>query len=222
MRKRLPNTVMTEMRYEIWRGDLRDHDTFKFWRDRWTALLKQLGSDQPLYPSEFLNQDKVTVLRCGEEIVGIHLIKEYERKEFRSAPYFTGYNRDFFSGLESRRIRRVQALQYFLVDEKWSVGNTLVNFGAIIASLSLRHQIERKLDASITIARADIPVVSLGKKLGFEELSASKMHNVSVGLIACFQPKPYPKDDVNFWAEYYWTRRHEMWAGEAAIERRTA
>ncbi|MCM2281710.1 MAG: hypothetical protein NDI61_07675 [Bdellovibrionaceae bacterium] len=208
-KERIQPEVLQEIQYEIWRGDLYGHETHLFWKDRWGKLLRGLGTLRPLDDGEFLMQDKVTTLTYRGEIVGMHLIKEYSRRDFRTHPYFKGYNSDFFAELERRGAWRVQALQYFIVDDAWSVAKTLVNFGAIIASLSLRHQIERHLNASITIARADIPVTSLGKKIGFEELSSSVMHNVDVGLIACFEPKPYPKDGVNEWVDYYWSKRAE-------------
>lgn len=222
MRKKMADTALAKLTYEVLRGDFTGHPAYEFWEYRWTELLLRLGSEQRLLPEEFLEQDKITVLKDGDKFVGIHLIREYDRNEFKTAKYFAGYSREFFRELEHRGVRRVQALQYFLVDEEYSVGQTLINFGAIIASLSLRHQIENGLDASITIARADIPVVSLGKKLGFEEISFSTMHNVAVGLIACFEPKPYPKDDVNFWVDYYWKRRNEIWVGANTQDRRVA
>ncbi len=222
MRKKVEEGVLKRIQYEVWTGDFRDHGGYRYWRDKWGALLRDLGTTEPMDPLEFLRQDKVTLLTCDGEIVGMHLIKEYARSQFSSEPYFQGYNEEFLRELDRRGARRVQALQYIMIDDKWSVANTLMNFGAILICLSLRHQTENRLDASISIARADVAALSLCLKLGFEELSVSRMHQVDVGLIACFEPSPYPKPDVNEWVDYYWKNRVESVAGAPGTERKAA
>lgn len=207
MRTRMSEADLKQVEYVIATGDLKNHRLFHYWLERWPSLVKSLGSDETLEPSEFLKQDMATALIFQGKVVGLHLLKEYSNGAYDDDAYFLPYSTKFFCNLEKRKVKRVMAQQYFIVDDEFSVSKTLVNFGAIIASLSLRHQIDRGIDATITLARADIPVTSLGLKLGFEEIDRTEMHNVPVSMLACFEPKPHPKEDVNRWVDYYWERR---------------
>lgn len=210
MRNRMSEQELTQVEYRIVQGDFHGHFLFNYWMEHWPKLVKALGSDETLHPQEFLKQQYATALLFKGKVVGIHLLKEYSAKDFRKDPYFEPYSESFFRNLESRGVRTVIAQQYFMVDEEFSVSKTLVNFGAIIASLSLKHQSSRGIDATVTLARADIPVTSLGLKLGFEEIERTEMHNVPVSMLACFNPKPHPKEDVWRWADHYWqNRQHE-------------
>lgn len=207
MRQRISVEILENIRYKIWQGDLANHSTFKFWKNEWREIFVDRGSEQALESSEFLRQDKITTLSYNEEIVGMHLIKKYSVSDFDKDPYLAKYSPAFADALRFRKVKLFQALQYFIVQEKWSVKNTLVNFGAIIAQLSLRHQLLDQLDATVTIGRKDIPVTALAKKLGFIEIGASEMHNGPVAELVCFTAQPHPKDDVNQLTELYWNAR---------------
>lgn len=195
-------------------GDLQDHPTHGYWKEKWTALLLKLGSSIASVEHEFLAQEKVTTLTLDNEFIGMHLLTTFNEADFTKHPYFAGYDQKFLDGLARQKVTRAQSMQYFFVDEAWSVPHTLINFGAIIGALSMRHHIVNNLDASVTIARADIAAASLAKKFGFDEISRTEMHNVPVLMLACFAPKTYPKEDVNHWAEYYWKHRAEKVIGD--------
>lgn len=216
MREKLNDLELAQMSYQIVTGHLSRHRSFQYWKEHWPQLVRSLGSGDELADSEFTMQDKATLILSREDIVGIHLIKTYDAKDLETHSYFSNYDDRFVDELKKRGVKRVQALQYFMVDEKFSVARTLVNFGAIIAGLSLRHQLADGLDASVTLARADIPVTSLGLKLGFEQISTRMMHNVPVSMLACFTPQPYPKDEVNRWIDYFWARRSLEFVGTKA------
>jgi hypothetical protein len=207
VRTRMSDISLAKIRYSVFSGALFDHFTFNYWREKWPALISKLGQGEKLHDDEFLRQDTVTTLTLDDRIVGIHLLSEFNRDQFRVHPYFKSFDEKFLAALDAHQVRRLQTLQYFMVDEAFSVSNTLVNFGAIIASLSLRHQVEKRLDASITLARSDIPVTSLGLKLGFEEISKTQMHGVPVSMLACFRPVQHPKADVQAWVNFYWNHR---------------
>lgn len=183
----------------------------EYWMEFWTNLYKSLGgSDVPNF-EEFDRQDKITALMYKNSVVGMHLLKGYTPDDFTTHPYFQPYDTSFFAGLRARRVRRIQSLQYFMVDPKWSRKNTGVNFGAVIAALSLKQHVKNGFDASITIARRDISVTDTAKKFGFIELSEStKLHCVPVSLVACFQPTPFPEEDVNKLADYFWSTRIDV------------
>lgn len=204
MRTRLSDETLKQIRYCIYSGDLSNHFTYDFWKDRWSSLMVNLGSH--IDDSEFLSQHKVTVLKHNDEIVAMHLLKTYSASEF-SHPYFAEYPEIAMARI--KRLNRVQTLQYFIVDENWSPANTLVNFGAILLCLSLKNQIHDGIDASISIARTDVSSASLGFKVGFEEIGSGAMHNVPVKYVMCTTPTPFPKDDVNKWVEFYWKNRIE-------------
>lgn len=181
-----------------------------YWEKSWTSLYKQLNSSETLNPNDFTMQDKITALTYNDQIVGMHLLKNYSKKDFSQHPYFTPYDSQFFSELEKNKVQQLQSFQYFWVDPEWSRKITGVNFAAIIASLSLKFQTSENLDASITIARKDIKVHETAEKIGFSELAPStSMHNVSVALMACFKPQLYPDLRVNQWADYYWKNKME-------------
>lgn len=182
----------------------------RYWETSWTDLYKQLKSPEILNPEDFLMQDKITALFSGEEIVGMHLLKNYKKEDFSRHRYFKTFDQKFFNQLQERGVEHLQSFQYFWVDPRWSRKKTGVNFGAIIASLSLKFQSIEELDASITVARKDIKVNETAEKLGFKELtSSSTMHNVPVALMACFNAEPYPEEAVVKWADFYWKNKIE-------------
>jgi hypothetical protein len=183
---------------------------FEYWKKSWTQLYSMLKSTQTLDPNDFFMQDKVTAIMHGDQVVAMHLLKNYEKSDFAVHPYFKHYNSEFMKGLEERNVRRVQSFQFFWVDLGWSKKITGVNFSSIIGGLSLRFQKEEGLDASITIARKDIKVNETAERFGFKEIAPEgMMHNVPVALMACFQPDPPPDLQITTWCEYYWNNRTE-------------
>jgi hypothetical protein len=187
----------------------------QYWMAFWTELYKKLGSTDVPEFEEFDRQDKITALLLGQNVVGMHLLKGYARGDFETQPYFKPYPSEFFDGLRARSTKSILALQYFMVDQKFSRKATGVNFGAVIAALSLKYQVQESFDVSITIGRRDISVTDTAKKFGFVELAESTtLHNVPVSLLACFSPKPYPENDVNVWADFFWQNRIDLVTGQ--------
>ncbi len=213
MRSRISELELRRVRYQIFTGDLRHHFSFQYWKNHWPQLVEGLNSS--IDDQEFLRQDKATVLTLDQNVIGIHLLSEYDFSQFDKYDYFKDFPAPAIAKLQELGLKRVQALQYFMIDEKYSVANTLVNFGAIIGGLSLNHQTESKLSASLTIARTDIPVANLAKKHGFEELATATLHNVSVAFMVCLKPKPNPKEEIARWTDYYWARREKIHVGSS-------
>ena len=204
MRTKLADSTLEKIKYCIFQGDLTNHPTFRFWKERWPSLVVDLGSE--ITDQEFLSQQKVTTLELDGEIIGMHLITTYPTSRFDD-PYFSDY--PSVAMKQIRTLSGVQSLRYLIVDEKWSTANTLINFGAIILSLSLRHQQHESLGGSVTYARADLAAATLCTKLGFETCALGEMHNVPIKFMVCTDPIPYTKGGVADWAEYYWKNRHE-------------
>lgn len=137
----------------------------------------------------------------------MHLLSEFRIDDIHLHSYFSSLPIDFFDLLHARNIESIQTMQYLYVDESWSASQTLINFGAIIGSLSLKNRSTVNQSISLTLARKDLASASLAKKGGFVEISESRKHNVPVGLLVCFEVKPYPQEEVNQWADYYWKNK---------------
>ncbi len=182
----------------------------KNWYTNWQNLIRsELKSDDEFSLSEFDRQDRITALILNDSIVAMHLIGRYTPSDYDSHPYFKGYSIDFLAKLKTLKLSKIQSLQYFWVDPKYSKKITGINFAAILASLSLRHHINEGIDATLTIARRDIRVHETAYQFGFEDLvEPISMHNVPVSQLIVFHPTPYPNPDVEFWAEHYWNTKN--------------
>jgi len=181
-----------------------------YWEKSWLETFKLLKSSETLNPEDFTMQDRITALILGDEIIGMHLLKDYSEKDFNSHRYFQNYyNQNFINELKKLNVKRVQSFQYFWVDPNWSKKKTGINFAAIVASLSFKYQIEGKLDASITVARKDNSAYAIACGFGFDEIAVSTMHNVPVAQMICRRPMTFPDVLVAKYADYYWKNKTE-------------
>lgn len=194
------------IRYEVATGDISQHFSFNYWLSKWPDLIKSLGSHETLTEGEFLRQHKATALTLDGQVIAIHLLSEFDESEFHTHPYFAPYKPKFFSYLKENKVKRVQTLQWIMVDESFA-GHS---FGAVILSLSLKHQVAGQADASVTIARADNSMTNTCLQVGMLQVDQDELHNVVVSHLACLQPKPYYKETVSKLADELWERRETI------------
>ncbi len=182
-----------------------------YWFEKWQHLIKNdLQSNDPFSKEEFDQQDRITVLMVDQQVVAMHLIGRYTPADYDTHPYFKGYHSSFMDKLKFLNLKTIYALQYFWVDQKFARKHTGQNFAAILASLSLKHQVRDRADATLTIARRDIMVHETASKFGFVDLVEPMiMHNVSVSQMIVYKPNPYPSAEVEKWSEFYWNNRYE-------------
>lgn len=181
---------------------------FNFWLAQWQKVFDQLGSNTVVDPIDFWRQDKITAIVNGDEVVAINTLAHFTMDDVFIHPYFADYTVEFFQFLKRQNIYRFQAMQYFMVNEQWRAQITKQNFSAIMVGLSLKQQRHNQLDASITLARKDVPVTSLGKKYGMLlPVRDITMHNAPVSQLVHIKHQPFPKQDVNDAVDYLWNKR---------------
>ncbi len=210
MRRELNDLDLEEMKYEIVTGNLSMHPSFQYWLAKWPELVKSLGSHESLTEDDFLRQDKATMISLRGEVIAIHCLSNFSRAEMETHPYFKPYGPLFRAALDAKGVRQVQTLQWLMADDAFA-GH---GFGAVVVCLSLLNQLADKIDASITIARADNAVTNLAIKCGMEVLEQSSLHNVPTSHMACFKPIPHPKAQIQKLVEKLWAKRQVIFIEE--------
>lgn len=189
---------------------------FRFWEQSWNEVYQNLGSHERTSPGEFTKQSAITAILSGVEVVALHFLRVID---VTTSEEMDRYSPCFRNTLLKNGVRTAQTLQYYFVNSKWSPRLTGHNFSAIIAGLSFRNQTEFGVDASITLARRDLPAVSVALKFGMHIAgSALQMHNVPVAQLYACSTHPYPRADVNNAINILWNRRVEkinrsFWGG---------
>lgn len=215
---RLSDLELEKIRYQIVHNEVglpvegqRFYEKLRaYWEKSWTETFKILKSNEVLNPEDFSMQSRITALVSGDEIVGMHLLKDYSVEDFKTHRYFANYNENFLSALNRFNVKRLQSLQYFWVDPNWSKKKTGINFAAIIGALTIKNQIDRRLDASITLARKDNASHDIACSFGLEEIDVSMMHNVPVSQMICLKPKSFPDILVSKYSDFYWKNKIEF------------
>ncbi len=189
---------------------------YSYWKQYWQSHYQGMGEDIKVDSLDFYRQDKITALLQGAKIISMNLLSTYNLScEMSDHPYFSSYDQEFFTRMKEEGINLVQSFQYLMVDSEWTARKTGVNFGAIIAGLSIKHQLEDNLDGGITLARSDVPSASTARKFNFEEFSNKKeMHHNPVVQMFCSKPSLYPKESVNSMVDHFWKNRKYLGTNE--------
>lgn len=215
--ERLSDLELDKIRYQVVYGEdglsEQGQNFYKklqaYWEKSWTDTFKILKSNEVLNPEDFAMQSRITSLISGDSVVGMHLLKDYSEVDFRTHRYFKNYSENFLTALKRMNVVKLQSMQYFWVDPNWSKKKTGVNFAAIIGALSVKYQMEKKLDASITLARKDNASHDIARSFGLEEIDVSTMHNVQVSQMICLKPASFPDVIVSKYSDYYWKNKVE-------------
>lgn len=182
---------------------------FNFWKAGWKDVFQELNTEIKINENDFYRQNRITAIVYDEvKVISINLLADYHIDDFFKYSYFHDYTIGFYQFLKSESVKTFQCLQFLLVDPEWSSRKTGIRFGATTLSLSLKNQQQNGLDATLTLARDDVPSTSTLKKLGMETQGIGvEMHNAPVSQMYCKTSKPYHNDEVNVLSDYLWRNR---------------
>jgi hypothetical protein len=181
-----------------------------FWKVEWQKVFSKIDPEYKLNTTDFLRQSKICAILSGSEVVGLQTLGVHILSDFLEQDYFKPYTIEFFQTLNTLGVRKFQTMQFFLVSDKWGVRATGQNFAAIILGLSFNHQVAERLDATITLARKDVPASSTANKFNMNQVGANiLMHNVSVGQLLCMKPGSYPRPEVCQAINSLWSKRKD-------------
>lgn len=181
---------------------------FKFWRTEWKRVFADIDPNFILDECDFSRQSKICAILAGDEIVGIQTLGVHQISDFLTQSYFRPYTIEFYQNLIQHKVRNFQTMQYFLVNEHWSARATGHNFAAIVLGLSFYQQKAEGYDATITLARKDVPATSTANKFNMIQVGSNiQMHNVPVGQLLCLEPENFPRPEVTKAIETLWNKR---------------
>lgn len=180
------------------------------WHEFWEEQYRDYGSHLKLDPMDFYRQDFFQAIFSNDEIVATHSITGFSTQSYLEPySYFSVMHyADFVSDLERMDVVDFAALQFFMVNDKFSPKKTGLNLGAIMLGLSLELCKYLQFDAAVSAARSDVAALNVAKKFNFIELSGKhNVHNVPVVSIVCKNPRSYPRAQERDLTSLLWQNR---------------
>ncbi len=201
-----------------WRSDAAHglaHDrVFQYWREFWEKIYADAGTPESFVTDDFLRQDLVAAIHCGDELVGAHLYSVFplEREAARAHRYFRFYPPEFFDHMRERGAKLAMSMEFLTVAPAWRKTASRISFGEILIGCGLRCMTALGADVGIAPARTDNKVNDMAYKFGFECFQAGvTKRNFTVDLVAVFKDKARLNPDPRVAAQIdsLWARRDD-------------
>lgn len=198
------------------------HDrAFRFWKTFWTEILKENRTAEHVRVADFFRQDCVTLLVHDEEVIAMHTYTFFDLTlaGTKEHEYFERYSQKFLQDLRRRRVSRVMTMEFFSVARQWRGSQVGVSLASVLAGLGLRIAKEAGVDATISVARADIGAAKIGHDFGAVSLDTKVMvYNTPCDLVAFLPEKlhPHPDPVVNDLVDHFWRVRLDLISASAA------
>lgn len=184
---------------------------YTFWQTYWDNILNSVGIKQTLDPIEFFQQSKATVITRGDEIVCMHMLSIYDRKDIHHHPYFSKFDQGFKNAIASQNLERILTLQYLALNPEYKKEKPYIYFPMVIGSLSVLHQEIERAQATISVARKDLGISNALLKMNFHQFQNDGVfNNTPVSYQISTQPKIYPSPLVEKYALHFWNNRIEL------------
>ena len=186
---------------------------FHFWREFWSKVMADNGTDDQIDAYDFTRTEIVTVITYRSEIVAMHLysILNIETDSIAYHPYFMGKEeRVFFDELRKRRCKNAMPAEYLTVNEKFRKSVTGFSFAPIVSGLCYKVQRHFGVDATLGRCRQDRKVNERMLEVGGVTLKRDVMlHNTPTDFCAVFLKdlKEHPLPDVQAKVDQLWNSR---------------
>lgn len=184
---------------------------FNWWQEYWNTVLRTLHINERMDPLEFTQQHKINVLLHKEEVVSMHLVSVFDKKDFTSHPYFTKFDSAFIKGINNLNVDRILTLQYLAQNPHFKREKPYIYFPAAIGCLSVLQRETEKAQAVVSVARKDLGVSNALAKINFHSFQDDGVYNnTPVSYQISFNPCPYPSSSVDNLVQYFWQNKIEI------------
>jgi hypothetical protein len=194
------------------RASLHD-ESFRFWRDFWTGVLRANETPDKLDEGEFRRIDRIAVLLHGERPIGLigHTFFDLKYLSEREHSYFKHrYNEAFMRELEKRGATRIMTEEYLAVAPDWRKSRLDVSLASVLIGLGLKLAQAEQVQAVVTVPREDISMDKRTMEQGAVRVqSGLDIYNTPCSLVAFFPETicPAPDEKVNELIAYFWKNR---------------
>ncbi len=183
---------------------------YRFWRENWDAVYKELNAGFKVNPDDFFKQDFIPVIVHEENIVAIHLYSLYDIRSDVSLEHSYlshNFNHSYFEDLRRKNIEKVMSMESLFVNPAYRKSKTGISMVHVLGSLGQRVFLNyTDAHAIIAPARNDNKVSNVAYEIGFEPIQREvTLNNVPVDLLICRRDKvkPVPGQE-RLWVEYLW------------------
>lgn len=183
---------------------------YLFWKNFWNEVLKENGTNHTVSPDNFWRQNIVSLIMCGEEIVGMHLYSFFNTRSLAALDHsymVHSFTADYMEKLSQKNSKNLMSIEYLTVAKGWRKKDIGISLSAVLLTLACKYQKDLNLDALVAPSRSDNKVTETILDLGGEILVGDlEMHNTPVDLIAIFndQDHLHPNSNVNKLANQLW------------------
>lgn len=165
-------TIMPGCSYFLGSSELCDvhNRAYVFWKNFWINVLEMNNSNESLNLDSFYRPYITTLLHNEDEIAGMHMYSAFDLRQIshKEHSYFQlSYPNEFLTSLYESGVESLLTMEFLTVSPNWRKSLIGFSLAEVIMSLGIKIFQSLDIDCFITLARADVKVPDLLRKINF-------------------------------------------------------
>jgi hypothetical protein len=189
---------------------------YEFWKDFWTGVLRDNRSPETLNCDAFQRPLITAILHNEKEIAALHMYSAFDLRQLshRDHSYFRmSYPQEFVDNLRAQGHRSLLTMEFLTVSPNWRKSRLGFSLADVIMSLGIKIFQQLEMDCFVTLARGDVKVPQLLKRINFETHGeVLERHNTpcEAMMLPASRIVSHPDPVIADLVEHFWKSREDF------------